>query len=89
MGEDRECPVNKDERVRSRTKETRQGREDGRRGIDLEYGEQEARKRGEDDRQNCARARVGAQVERTRGACRCIHCIGSYVRDVQFRRMIN
>lgn len=67
MGEDRECPVNKDERIRSRTKETRQGREDGRRGIDLEYGEQEARKRGEDDRQNCARARVGAHVHEWKG----------------------
>lgn len=52
---------------RTGTKETRQGREDGRRGIDLEYGEQEARKRGEDDRQNCARARVGAHVHEWKG----------------------
>lgn len=64
MGEDRECPVNKDGRIRSTTtKETRQGREDGRRGIDLEYGEQEARKRGVEMIGRIARVRVSVVHE--------------------------
>lgn len=62
MGEDRECPVNNKDggHIRSTDERDETGwtREDGRRGIDLGYGEQEARKRGEDDRQNCARARA-------------------------------